>query len=121
MKLPQKKSLILFILACNLIILPTYSLGADPYLVVPVSSFFSPDLLVGQNFSWKVQEWYEMDDWLSDGTNYEPKQGDIWNMTIIGDLSQISLTITALELFGIHYDSQSVPKLEQNHRNFNQN
>lgn len=119
MKKTYKNTLISFILVFNLIILPTYSLGADPYILEPsVSSFFSPDLLVGQNYSWKVQEWYQMDDWLSDGTNYVPKSGDIWNMTIIGDLSQITPKITALEFFGIHYDPQSVPKLS-NYLQFN--
>ena len=115
MKKTYKNTLISFILVFNLIILPPYSLGADPYLLEPsVSSFFSPELQVGQNYSWKVQEWNQMDDWLSDGTNYVPKSGDIWNMTIIGDLSQITPKITALEFLGIHYDSQSVPKLSDN-------
>jgi hypothetical protein len=104
MKNPHKNTLILFILACNLIYLPTYSLGADPHIVEPVSSFFSEDLLVGQNYSWKVQEWYQMEDWLRYDTTYEPKSGDIWNMTIIGDLSQVILTITALDFFEIKYD-----------------
>ena len=106
-----KKILIVYILACNLISIPEYSLAEEVYEVEPVSSFFSPELLQGQNYTWVLQEWYQMEDWLRQDTTYEPKSGDIWTMTIIGDLSQVILTITALEFFEIHFDPQSIPKL----------
>jgi len=113
MKNHQKLILILFVLACNLLIIPEYSLGEDEYEVDPVSAFFSPELLIGQNFTWKVQEWYGMQDWLRQDTTYEPKLGDLWTMTIIGDLSQVILTITSLEFIGFHYEPFNLPKLSE--------
>jgi hypothetical protein len=111
MKRSKKRILILFGLICYFTIFPVNSINAEPYEVEPITSFLSPDLLPGQNYTWIVQEWYQMDDWLNPYTDYVPKSGDNWTMTIIGDLTQITPKITDLESFGIHYDPQSIPKL----------
>ena len=92
-------------------IFPASSFENEPHTVEHVSSFFSPDLLPGQNYTWVVQEWDQMEDWLNPNTPYEPKPGDTWTMTIVGDLTQVTPVITALELFGVHYDPQSLSKL----------
>ena len=52
-----------------------------------------------------------MEEWLRQGTSYEPKSGDVWTMSIVGDLSKVILTITKLEFFGIHYEPLNLPKL----------
>jgi hypothetical protein len=109
----KKKIVILFALVCSQLVIPASSFENEPQTVESVSSFFSPDLLPGQNYTWIVQEWYGIDDWLNPNTPYEPKSGDTWTMTIVGDLAEISPTITALELFGVHYEPQSLPQLSK--------
>ena len=111
MRQSNKKILILFGLICNFMIFPAYALEDEPITVEPVPAFFSADLLPGQNYTWSVQEWYKMEDWLNPYTNYVPKSGDNWTMTIIGNLSEINLTITELDFFGIHYEPFTFPKL----------
>ncbi len=111
MSISKKNILILFGLICNFMIFPTYVLGDEPIVVEPTPAFFSQDLLPGQNYTWIVQEWYKMEDWLNPYTNYVPKSGDNWTMTIKENISEINLTITALDFFGIHYDPFTFPKL----------
>ena len=113
MVVPKKKILLVFGLLCHFLLFPAYSLENEQYPVEPVSSFFSPELLLGQNYTWVVHEWYQMKDWLNPNTPYEPKSGDTWTMTIVGDLAEVSPTITALELFGIHFEPQSLPQLSK--------
>ena len=59
-----------------------------------------------------------MEDWLNPNTQYEPKSGDKWTMTIVGDLTEVTPTLTALELFGVHYDPQTLTQLS-NYLQFN--
>ena len=56
----KKKILIMFGLICNLLIFPASSFENEPHTVEHVSSFFSPDLLPGQNYTGVVQEWDQM-------------------------------------------------------------
>jgi len=81
-----------FCLFC--IILSISQVRADLIPENEIKGHFAPELTPGSNFTWKVNEWYNMTDWLRLGSNYMPKPGDLWTMTIIGDLPTIPLNST---------------------------
>jgi hypothetical protein len=71
------------------IILSISPVRADTIPENQVKGHFAPELTPGSNFTWKVNEWYNMTDWLNPGSNYVPKSGDLWTMKIIGELHTI--------------------------------
>lgn len=89
-----KKNIIFYSFCFLCIILSISPVRADLILENQVKGHFAPELTPGSNFTWKVNEWYNMTGWLNSGSNYVPKPGDLWTMTIIGDLPTIPLNST---------------------------
>ncbi len=86
-----KKSTVLFCICYICVQFSTISIIGKAATTAPITVEFAPELVPGSNFTWKVNEWLDMDDWLNPESTYIPMPGDLWFMEIKKDLPSLNL------------------------------
>lgn len=112
MKFAIKKIFILiFILSLGFII-PFSPTRAQTSNEEFVDAHFAPELLPGSNFTWRVNEWEQMDDLINPEANYVPKTGDIWTVQILKPLPSIPISTEATwDILAWHIEKFTFPAL----------
>ena len=108
----RKKSLLLLFILYNLLICSQFPVGVNANNGEPLTATFSSELLPGQNFTWVVKEWDQMDDWLNPGSNYIPMSGDRWSLTIIDELRDITSDYGNWDIMGWHIEPFDFPTFD---------
>lgn len=113
MKIQIKKCITLFCICYICILLSSSPIRAEPNAEVPLTAHFAPELTPGSNFTWVVNEWDQLDDWLNPEANYVPQPGDQWMMRILGELPDIPVSSNiSWDVMGWHIENFDFPTLD---------
>ena len=88
----MKKSIVL-LCVCSIFVLisATPVIGNAATSEEDVTAYFAPELTPRSNFTWKVNEFWGLSDWMIPVPYYDPQNGDLWEVRIIKKLPSLTL------------------------------
>ena len=92
MKKSIKKSLVLLSICCLSVLTSATSVFGNAATTEEiVTAYFAPELTPGSKFTWKVNEFWGMSEWLNSESSYDPIPGDLWELNITGEIPSLTL------------------------------